>query len=210
MSSSRETYQKVGAAPEGAAPRQPCRAPLPWSGMLLWFAFGKYGSVRFGGPEAEPEFRKLSWIAMLFCAGIGTSLLYWSTIEWAYYYQAPPFGIEAGTAEAAEWAAMYGMFHWGPMAWALYSIPALPIAYAFHNRRIPFLRISQACRGVIGDRADGPLGKLIDVLFIFEHQAAAQSAAHAGDLLWGAATAAGAGLPVRRPYAGSRRRRPEC
>ena len=62
---------------------------------------------------------------------------------------------------------MYGMFHWGPMAWTLYSIPALPIAYAFHNRKIPFLRISQACRGVIGDRADGPLGKLIDVLFIF-------------------------------------------
>ena len=62
---------------------------------------------------------------------------------------------------------MYGLFHWGPLAWALYCIPALPIAYAFHNRKIPFLRISQACRGVIGDRADGPLGKLIDVLFIF-------------------------------------------
>ena len=74
---------------------------------------------------------------MLFCAGIGTSLLYWATIEWVYYYQAPPFGIEAETAEAAHWAAMYGLFHWGPMAWALYCIPALPIAYAFHNRQDP-------------------------------------------------------------------------
>ena len=92
-------------------------------GLLMWFAFGRYGSVRFGGDDVQPEFRTLSWVAMLFCAGIGTSLLYWSTIEWAYYYQAPPFGIEAGTPEAAEWAAMYGMFHWGPMAWALYSIP---------------------------------------------------------------------------------------
>ncbi len=152
-------------------------------GVLLWFAFGRYGSVRFGGADAEPEFRRLSWIAMLFCAGIGTSLLYWATIEWVYYYQAPPFGIEAGSAEAAHWAAMYGLFHWGPSAWALYCLPALPIAYAFHNRRIPFLRISQACRGVIGDRADGALGKLIDVLFIF-------------GLVGGTGTSLGLGTPI--------------
>jgi BCCT family betaine/carnitine transporter len=151
--------------------------------VLLWFAFGRYGSVRFGGPEATPEFRTRSWIAMLFCAGIGTSLLYWATIEWVYYYQAPPFGIEAKTAEAAHWAAMYPLFHYGPMAWALYCIPALPIAYAFHNRKIPFLRISQACRGVIGDRADGPLGKLIDVLFIF-------------GLVGGTGTSLGLGTPI--------------
>ena len=152
-------------------------------GVLLWFAFGRYGSVKFGGPEDEPEFRTLSWIGMLFCAGIGTSLLYWATIEWVYYYQAPPFGIEAESAEAAHWGAMYGLFHWGPLAWALYCIPALPIAYAFHNRKIPFLRISQACRGVIGDRADGPLGKLIDVLFIF-------------GLVGGTGTSLGLGTPI--------------
>ena len=70
-------------------------------GVLLWFAFGRYGSVKFGGPDAGPEFRKLSWIGMLFCAGIGTSLLYRATIEWVYYYQAPPFGIEPESAEAA-------------------------------------------------------------------------------------------------------------
>ncbi|PWB74361.1 MAG: BCCT family transporter [Holophagae bacterium] len=152
-------------------------------GLLLWFAFGRHGSVRFGGPDARPEFRAFSWIGMLFCAGVGTSLLYWATIEWVYYYQAPPFGLEAGTAEAAHWAAMYGLFHWGPLAWGLYCIPALPIAYAFHNRKIPFLRISQACRGVIGERADGPLGKLIDVLFIF-------------GLVGGTGTSLGLGTPI--------------
>ena len=74
-------------------------------GVLLWFAFGRYGLVRFGGPDAEPEFRTISWVGMLFCAGIGTSLLYWATIEWVYYYQAPPFGIEPESAEAAHSAA---------------------------------------------------------------------------------------------------------
>jgi BCCT family betaine/carnitine transporter len=152
-------------------------------GAVLWFAFGRYGSVRFGGSRAEPEFSKLSWIGMLFCAGIGTSLLYWATIEWVYYYQAPPFGITAESAEAAHWGAMYGLFHWGPLAWALYCIPALPIAYAFHNRRIPFLRISQACRGAIGEQADGPFGKLIDVLFIF-------------GLVGGTGTSLGLGTPI--------------
>ncbi len=151
--------------------------------ILLWFAFGRYGRVKFGDPEDQPEFATLSWIAMLFCAGIGTSLLYWATIEWVYYYQAPPFGIEAESAEAAHWAAMYGMYHWGPLAWTIYCIPALPIAYAFHNKKIPFLRISQACRGVIGDRADGPLGKLIDVLFIF-------------GLIGGTGTSLGLGTPI--------------
>jgi len=151
--------------------------------LLMWFAFGPYGKVRFGGEGAVPEFSSMSWVAMLFCAGIGTSLLYWGTIEWVYYYQAPPFGIDAQSPEAAEWAAMYGMFHWGPMAWALYSVPALPIAYAFHNRGIPFLRISQACRGVIGDRADGSLGKFIDVLFIF-------------GLIGGTGTSLGLGTPI--------------
>jgi BCCT family betaine/carnitine transporter len=150
---------------------------------LLWFAFGRYGNVKFGDADDQPEFRKLSWIAMLFCAGIGTSLLYWATIEWVYYYQAPPFGLIPKTPVAADWAAMYGMYHWGPLAWALYCIPALPIAYSFHNKRIPFLRISQACRGVIGDRADGPLGKLIDVLFIF-------------GLVGGTGTSLGLGTPI--------------
>ena len=152
-------------------------------GVLMWFAFGRYGSVKFGDRDAVPEFRTLSWIGMLFCAGIGTSLLYWATIEWVYYYQAPPFGIEPGSADAAAWGSMYGLFHWGPLAWALYCIPALPIAYAFHNRKIPFLRISQACRGVLGDRADGWLGKLIDVLFIF-------------GLIGGTGTSLGLGTPI--------------
>jgi BCCT family betaine/carnitine transporter len=134
----------------------------------LWLGFGKYGNVRFGGPDAKPEFSRASWIAMFFCSGIGTSLIYWSSIEWTYYYTTPPFGIEAKSQAAAEYAAMYGIFHWGPIGWALYLLCAFPIGYAYYNRNQPNLRLSTACAGVIGEKnAKGVLGKIIDILMIF-------------------------------------------
>jgi BCCT family betaine/carnitine transporter len=137
-------------------------------GVELYLAFGKYAGVRLGGPDARPEFSRLSWVAMYFCAGIGTSLLAWSSKEWSYYYVAPPFDIEPMTKEAARWAATYGMYHWGPLGWVLYSICAFPIGYAFYNRKQPALRLSTSCSGILGaKRMDGPLGKLIDTLFIF-------------------------------------------
>ncbi len=136
--------------------------------MSLWMGFGKYGDIRLGGPDAKPEFSRWSWIAMFFCSGIGTSLIYWSSIEWAYYYGAPPFGIEKNTQAAAEWAGIYGIFHWGPTGWATFLLPAYPIGYAFYNRKMPGLRLSTACAGVIGEkRASGPIGKIIDILMIF-------------------------------------------
>lgn len=153
-------------------------------GILVYFAMGKYAHVKFGGPDAEPEFALPSWIAMLFCAGIGAAVLYWGTIEWAYYYTGPPLGIEGGTPKAAEFAAMYGMFHWGFTAWAVYCIPTLPLAYLLWNRKRSVLRLSAACSGVIGDKmANGPIGKLIDVLFMF-------------GLIGGVGTSMGLGTPM--------------
>ena len=136
--------------------------------ILVYYALGKYGNVRFGGPDAKPEFSLPSWIAMIFCAGIGASVLYWGTIEWVYYYTSPPFGIEPRSVAATEWAATYGLFHWGFTAWAIYCIPTLPLAYLFWNRGRPILRMSAACSGVIGDRATRGLpGKVIDMFFMF-------------------------------------------
>ena len=136
--------------------------------LLVYYALGKYGNVRFGGPDAKPEFSLVSWIAMIFCAGIGASVLYWGTIEWVYYYTNPPFGLEPRSREATEWAATYGLFHWGFTAWAIYCIPTLPLAYLFWNRGRPILRMSAACEGVIGERAARSLpGKFIDMMFMF-------------------------------------------
>ena len=57
-------------------------------GFLGWLAFSRYGDVRLG--DDEIEFSQMSWIAMLFCAGIGAGLMYWCVIEWTFYYDAPP------------------------------------------------------------------------------------------------------------------------
>ncbi|MFC0522086.1 BCCT family transporter [Pontibacillus salicampi] len=135
--------------------------------FLIYVAFSKNGHVKLGDKDEKKEFSTFSWAAMLFCAGIGSSILYWGTIEWAYYYQSPPFGLEGGSQEAIQWASAYGIFHWGPIAWAIYTLPALPIAYFYYVRKKPVLKISEACRPLIGRHADGPLGTLIDVLFMF-------------------------------------------
>lgn len=158
--------------------------------LLLYLAFGRYGNVKLGGPEDTPEFSKFSWGAMLFCAGMGTSIMYWSVIEPLYYYTGPPFGIAAKSAEAAEWALSYGLFHWGISAWALYALPAVTIAYSFYVRKRPSLRISTACRGVLGDLADGWLGKVIDIMVIWS-------------LVGGLGTSLGLGVPMVSAVIGS-------
>lgn len=151
--------------------------------FVLYIAFGKYGHVTLGEASEKPEFNTLSWAAMLFCAGIGSSILYWGVIEWAYYYDAPPFHIEPRSEEAVNYAATYGMFHWGPIAWAIYVLPALPIAYSLYVKKVPIIKISHACRPILGKHADNWVGKIIDVLFIF-------------GLLGGAGTTLGLGTPM--------------
>lgn len=135
--------------------------------FLIFVAFSKNGHIKLGDEDEEKEFGTISWAAMLFAAGIGSSILYWAMIEWAFYYQGPPFGIEPESQEAIHYAPAYGIFHWGPMAWAIYTLPALPIAYFYYVRKKPVLKISEAVRPVLGKSVDTPLGMVIDVLFMF-------------------------------------------
>ncbi|WP_082166908.1 BCCT family transporter [Nocardiopsis sp. RV163] len=134
--------------------------------LLGWLLFSRYGRIRMGGPEDRPEFSTPTWLAMIFTAAIGGGLMYWGIIEWAHYHVDPPFQLEPHSAEAAEWSATYPLFHWGPTAWAVFCVPTLALAYAYHVRRIRRLRLSEACRGVLGDRVDRWPGRLIDVFFI--------------------------------------------
>ncbi|WP_200765851.1 BCCT family transporter [Vibrio nigripulchritudo] len=152
--------------------------------FMIYVVFSDMGQIKLGDADEKPEFATASWAAMLFCGGIGASILYWGCIEWAYYYQSPPFQLEPGSEEAVRWAATYGIFHWGPIAWAIYLIPALPIAYFFYVRKQPVLKVSSALMPALGEeRTQKAPGKIVDVLFIF-------------GLLGGAATTLGLAAPL--------------
>lgn len=159
-----------------------------WFGIFClcfcgWVAFGRYGKIRLGEEDEAPEFSTFSWIAMLFCAGVGAGVVYWGIIEWVYYYSAPPLGAEVGSWQAAELAAAYGLFHWGPMAWAIYTVTSCAVGYIYFVRKDPVFKLSEACRGLLGNKVDGILGKLIDISFIF-------------GLIGGVATSLGLGSPL--------------
>ncbi|WP_222850152.1 BCCT family transporter [Allosaccharopolyspora coralli] len=137
------------------------------AGFLGWLAFSRHGRIVLGDPGEKPQFATHSWLAMIFTSAIGGGIMYWGIIEWAHYYNEPPMGVQPRSVQAADWAGAYPMFHWGITAWALFCLPAIALSYGYHVRKHRTLRLSDACRGVIGDRADGWLGKSIDALFLF-------------------------------------------
>ncbi|MCH9694504.1 MAG: BCCT family transporter [Gammaproteobacteria bacterium] len=134
-------------------------------GFLAWLALSRYGNLRLGD-EPAPEFSEISWVGMLFCAGVGAGLLYWCGVEWAFYYDAPPFGAEPRSTEAAEWASTYGMFHWGFTAWAFYCLPAVAIAYPYYTKKLDVLRFSVSCHWFLKGKEHGPVARAIDFLFM--------------------------------------------
>ena len=137
--------------------------------FLVWLAFSRWGDIKLGGPDDEPEFSTYAWAAMIFCAGIGIAIVYWAFIEPVYYLNTSILHTDLAKEKGlvGELAGMYGQFHWGITPWAIYALPTLPIAYAIHVKKIHALRLSTACRGIIGEKADGMLGKCIDTVVIF-------------------------------------------
>lgn len=151
--------------------------------FALWLAFGRYGHVKLGRPDEQPEFAELPWAAMMFSAGIGVGLVSWAFVEPMYYFMSPPMHIQAYSDRAAEWAHMYAQFHWGFVPWALYAVPTVPIAYALYVRDTPFLRISVASEGVLRTPARRRLEPVIDTLVII-------------GMIGGAGTSLGLGVPL--------------
>jgi BCCT family betaine/carnitine transporter len=130
--------------------------------FLAWLVFGRFGNIRLGGEK--PDYSNFSWAGMLFCAGTGASLLVWSGVEWAFYYDNPPFGAVPRSTEAVEWAAAYGPFHWGVTAWSFYALPTIAIAYSFYVKNIPHLRASTALHAILGRSGENSmLGRLVDL-----------------------------------------------
>ncbi|MGQ0429806.1 MAG: BCCT family transporter [Gammaproteobacteria bacterium] len=151
--------------------------------FLSWLAASRYGRVKLGDAEARPEFKTLSWLAMIFCAGVGAGLLYWAIIEWGYYLAKPPHGFAPRSPEAIEWAASYGLFHWGPTGWAILCLPSLAIGYAYYVRQVPYLRLSTGCSAFLSEGVTGARGRAIDFLYML-------------NLIGGAGTSLGLSTPM--------------
>ena len=110
-------------------------------GFCVYIAFSRYGSLRLGGPEEEPQFSTASWLAMLFAAGMGAGLVFYGAAEPLLHYMDPPpqdrFVLE-GSGEARH-AMVISYFHWGIHAWAIYAVAALSIAYFTFHRHTSLL-----------------------------------------------------------------------
>lgn len=134
--------------------------------IALVLAFSKYGSIKFGNLE-KPKYKNFTWGAMIFTSTMAADIVYWALIEWAYYYSASPFGMnDMNLAQKQDMASAYPLFHWGPVPWAFYILPACAYAYMFFVKKRKRQRLSEACRPVIKEHADKKLGKFIDVFAI--------------------------------------------
>lgn len=136
-------------------------------GVCLYYAFSKMGNIVLGDKDTKPEYSTFTWLGMILTSGSGGSLLYLASIEWMWIMEAPPFGIEPGTVAAAEWASTYGMFHWGPSAWAFYMAVAIPIGYFFFVKKKGNMKMSEYARPLLGKRSDGLAGHTLNFLYIF-------------------------------------------
>ena len=133
--------------------------------MSIYLIFSRYGDIRLGHQTEKPEYNLISWIGMLFSAGIGIGLLYWGTAEPLYHFMAPPLG-EAETIAAAKQAMNISFLHYGLHVWAIYGIVALSLAYFHYRVGLP-LAIRSTLYPLIGKKIYGPMGHTVDTLAVF-------------------------------------------
>ncbi|WP_299534636.1 BCCT family transporter [uncultured Streptomyces sp.] len=136
--------------------------------FALWLAISRYGTISLGREGEEPEFRTISWVAMMFSAGMGIGLMFYGVSEPLAHFTDPPPGTRpADQAEAMQTAMATTLFHWTLHPWAIYAVVGLAIAYSSY-RRGRRQTISAVFEPLIGERhAHGAFGRVIDILAIF-------------------------------------------
>ena len=133
--------------------------------FCLSLIFLPYGKIRIGGVDAKPDFSLPSWFAMLFAAGMGIGLMFWSVAEPVGYFTdwgGTPLNIGSDDAKVALGATMY---HWGLHPWAIYGVVAVALAFFAYNKGLP-LTIRSTFYSLLGDRVWGPIGHVIDILAV--------------------------------------------
>lgn len=136
--------------------------------FVLWLALGKFGNIPLGKDGEKPEFRTVSWVAMMFAAGMGIGLMFYGVAEPLYHFISPPPGtVDGRTPEAIQTAMATSIFHWTLHPWAMYAVVGIAMAYGTYRLGRKQL-ISAAFTSLFGIRTvEGPVGKFINILAIF-------------------------------------------
>lgn len=135
--------------------------------VAIYLGMSKVGKIRLGREGEEPEFGTLSWFAMLFAAGMGIGLVFYSVGEpLSYFTTSPKPGWSGSEAEIAQKSMAQTFLHWGLHPWAAYAVVGLGLAYAIHRRGRP-VSIRWALEPIFGDRVKGWTGDVIDILAMF-------------------------------------------
>lgn len=130
-------------------------------------AFSKFGNIKLGSENCEPEYTFGGWFAMLFSAGMGIGLVFWGVAEPIFHFTSPLGNIAGGSKESLNFAFITSFMHWGIHPWASYSIVGLSIAYFQFRKNTPAL-ISSIFIPLLGEkRSKGLIGKAIDFLAVF-------------------------------------------
>lgn len=131
--------------------------------VSLYIAFSDIGKITLGKPGEKPQFGFFAWGAMVFTCGLAADILFYSLCEWIYYAQEPRVS-ELGLVQ--DWASTFPLFHWGPIPWSFYAVLAACFGFMLHVRGCHKQKFSEACRPILGQKTDGFLGKLIDILAV--------------------------------------------
>lgn len=150
----------------------------------LYLSFSKYGNVVLGDPTEKPQFNLFEYASILIAMGLGSTIMRTGMLQWTDVTLDPPYGVEAQSAEALLWGNSYSMFIWSFQVFAIFVMAAPAMGYVLHVRKKPFMRISEACRCIFGDKfTDGIGGKVLDVIFLIS-------------ILSGSAVTLGLGTPI--------------
>ena len=131
-------------------------------GFVIWVALSKAGSIRLGPDDSRPQYKLGTWVAMLFAAGVGIDLLFFSVTGPVVQYLTPPSG-DGASAEAMQNAVVWTMFHYGIAGWAVYALLGMAMGYFAYRWDMP-LSIRAALYPLLGKRVQGPIGHGISIL----------------------------------------------
>ncbi|MFC7859499.1 BCCT family transporter [Arthrobacter koreensis] len=132
--------------------------------FALWIGLSRYGDIKLGKDEDEPEFSIRSWFSLLFAAGMGIGLVFFGVAEPLNHFASPRPGVEGTPIQLAQQSLTQTYLHWGLHAWAIYVVVGVSIAYAVHRKGRP-ISIRWTLEPLLGRRrVSGGWGNLIDVV----------------------------------------------